>query len=235
MKKLKIPTDLTDLTYNTIKQHILDGHFAENEKLTEASLSEQLGISRSPIREALNSLEKEGLIHIEPRKGAYLKQFFRKEVIDLYNLREVLEAYAVRIADVTPKLISSLEASTERSRAFLQGNKKLEFMVEDVSFHNTLAAASGNRALCNTLENIQNQLRLCRLKTYDLSSSTAPSAHKAIVDALKQSDRRLAVKAIRDHIAYVRDHLLESVAEREEPAYVEDNGSNSTRRSASIV
>ena len=215
MKKLKIPSDLTDLTYNSIKQHILDGHFADDEKLTEASLSEQLGISRSPIREALNSLEKEGLIRIEPRRGAYVKQFSPKEVLDLYNLREVLEAYAVRMAEVTPKLIASLEASIERIRTLLAENKKLEFMAEDVYFHNMIAAASGNEALCAVLDNVQNQLRLFRIRTYKLSSSTAPSAHKAIVDALKQGDRRVAVKAIRDHIDYVRSHLLQAVSQSE--------------------
>jgi DNA-binding GntR family transcriptional regulator len=216
MKKLKIPSDLTDLTYNSIKQHILEGRFDEDAKLTEASLSEQLGISRSPIREALNSLEKEGLIHIEPRKGAFLKQFSPKEVEDLYNLREVLEAYAVRIAEVTPKLIAALEGSIERSQNYLNENKKLDFMAEDVWFHNSIASASGNQALCKVLENVQNQLRLCRSKTYKLSSSTAPSAHKAIVDALKESDRRFAVKAMRDHIIYVREQLLGSVSERQD-------------------
>ena len=74
MKKLKIPSNLTKLAYDSIKEYILDGRLDENSRLTEEFLSTQLGISKSPIREALNRLETEGLIRIEPRKGAYLRR-----------------------------------------------------------------------------------------------------------------------------------------------------------------
>lgn len=82
MKKLKIPTNLTTLAYNSIKEYILDGRLDENSRLTEEFLSTQLGISKSPIREALNRLEAEGLIRIEPRKGAYLRRLSVTEVTD---------------------------------------------------------------------------------------------------------------------------------------------------------
>src|SRR5215469_14007133 len=98
MKKLKIPSNLTTLAYNSIKEYILEGRLDEDSRLTEEFLSTQLGISKSPIREALNRLETEGLIRIEPRKGAYLRRLSVDEVAELYDLREALEAHVVRTA-----------------------------------------------------------------------------------------------------------------------------------------
>src|ERR1035438_1070987 len=96
MRKLKIPTNLTALAYKSIKEYILEGGLDQEYRLTEEFLSTQLGISKSPIREALNRLEAEGLIRIEARRGAYLRSFTNKEVNDLYDVREALEVHAVR-------------------------------------------------------------------------------------------------------------------------------------------
>lgn len=168
MKKIKIPSDLTTLAYNSIKQFILEGRVDQESRLTETMLSDQLGISRSPIREALNSLATEGLITIEPRRGASLRRFSVKETSDLYDLRELLEVYSVQTAEVTPKLLATLEKSIERSQALLDANKKLEFIEEDMRFHGAIAAATGNQPLASVVENIQHQIWLCRCKTYNL-------------------------------------------------------------------
>src|ERR1700690_3965204 len=88
MKKIKIPSNLTVLAYESIKQHILEGRLDQDSRLTEDFLSKQLGISKSPIREALNRLEAEGLIRIEPRRGAYLQGFSLQDIAELYDLRE---------------------------------------------------------------------------------------------------------------------------------------------------
>src|SRR5215467_13310199 len=124
MKKLKIPSNLTTLAYNSIKEYILEGRLDEDSRLTEEFLSTQLGISKSPIREALNRLEAEGLIRIEPRKGAYLRRLSAVEVADLYDLREALEVHVMRTAKVTPALLGELRQSLKRQRAFLKANDK---------------------------------------------------------------------------------------------------------------
>src|ERR1700735_300912 len=126
MRKLKIPSDLTALAYSSIKQYILEGQTDPDLRLTEAVLSEQLGISRSPVREALNSLATEGLITIEPRRGAFLRRFSVKEVSDLYDLRKLLEGFAVQTAEITPKFLAGLDKSIERSTVLLNSNKKRE-------------------------------------------------------------------------------------------------------------
>lgn len=215
MRKLKIPTNLTSLAYKSIKEYILEGRLDEDSRLTEEFLSGQLGISKSPIREALNRLEAEGLIRIEARRGAYLRSFSNKEVDNLYDVREALEVHAVRTGIFPATLIKDLRASVKRLRALLKANDRTRYIDEDVTFHATIAGATGNARLCDILENIQNQIWLFRRKTYNLSSSAAPDAHDALIDALERDDRAEAESAMRHHISGVRKKLLEHLTQAE--------------------
>ena len=206
-KKILIPQNLTSLAYVSIKRGLLEGTLS-NSRFTEEALSFQLGISKSPIREALNSLQNEGLIRIEPRRGAYLRIFTPKEVHDLYDVREVLEAHAMLAAKITPDLIRELEASIERTVVFLAQNDKIRHIEEDARFHSLLAEASENVELGCILQNIQNQIWLFRGQTYDLSSSTAVLAHKRVLQALRNGNHQAAAEAVREHIRHVRERLL---------------------------
>lgn len=220
MKKLKIPSNLTSLAYDSIKRYILDGKLDEGARLTEEFLSTTLGISKSPIREALNRVETEGLIRIEPRRGAYLRDFTVSDVNDLYGLREALETHVVRTVELSPELIAELRQSVKRMRKFLQENDKARYIDEDMRFHATLATAAANERLYKTLENVQNQIWIFRRKTYNLSSSTASDFHEAIIVALEAGERARAERAMREHIDTVRRKLLEFIEreQRKEPA-----------------
>jgi DNA-binding GntR family transcriptional regulator len=208
ISRIEAPQNLTALAYDSIKAYILREDLDDETRLTEELLSKQLGISKSPVREALNSLHTEGLIRIEARRGAYLRRFSAKEVQDLYDLREVLEVYAVTVAELTPGLIAELRKSTQRTRKFLRANDRLSHIEEDMRFHGLIAAATGNAELGRVLDNLQSQIWLCRRKTYDLSSSTAPDAHQAILDALERDNRKEGQTAMRSHIALVRQRLI---------------------------
>lgn len=207
MRKITIPQNLTSLAYQSIKRGILEGAFTDA-RFTEESLSLSLGISKSPIREALNTLHNEGLIRIEPRRGAYLREFSPKEVRDLYGVREALEGYAVLAANVTPGLLEALEESIQRTVNHLKNDDKLRHIEEDARFHSLLAGAADNSELSRVLETVQNQIWLFRTQTYGLSSSTAPEAHRRIVKALREGDHQAAEIAVREHIRHVRDRLL---------------------------
>lgn len=213
----KIPKypNLTELAYLHIKQHILEGSLGEGSKLTEDALAAQLGISKSPVREALNRLESEGLVSIEPRRGAYVRRFSLQEACDLYSLREVLEVHAVGLAKITPSFLSNLAESIERIKGDLEDRNPLAYVEEDIRFHNLIAEATGNRELCRILENIGQKSVLCRSKTYRLAaSSTSPDCHERIYQALKDGHRGLAKQAMREHICSFRDALLRSLEEQ---------------------
>jgi DNA-binding GntR family transcriptional regulator len=209
MKKIEPPQNLTALAYDSIKNYILRQDLDEWTRLTEDSLSKRLGISKSPVREALNSLHTEGLIRIESRRGAYLRQFSLQEVKDLYNLREALEVFAVGAVVVKPRLLSELRQSIARTRKFLKANDRIGHIEEDTKFHGLISTATGNAELCRILANIQSQIWLCRRKTYVLSASTSPAAHKAILEALESGSVEGAQTAMRNHISLVRQRLLD--------------------------
>ncbi|MBI1896661.1 MAG: GntR family transcriptional regulator [Acidobacteria bacterium] len=218
MKKLKIPSNLTSLAYDNIKRYILEGKLDEGARLTEEFLATTLGISKSPIREALNRLETEGLIRIEPRRGAYLKDFSTKDVNGLYGLREALETHVVRTAKLSAELISGLNQSVRRMRKFLKDNDRANYIDEDMRFHASLATAADNEHLYKTLENVQNRIWIFRRKTYDLSSSTAPAFHEAIIAALEAGDRKRAERAMSEHIDTVRRKLLDFLEQAQHTA-----------------
>jgi len=215
VKKIRIPDNLTTLACKSIRQHIWEGHLDSGARLTEEFLSRQFGISKSPVREALNRLECEGLIRIEPRRGAYLRTFSIKEIKDLYDLREALEAHAMARAKITPELIGDLERSVERSKMHLESNDKLRYIEEDVNFHARLALATGNDRLVKALENLQHQVWLFRRKTYDLSRSSAIASHTAIAAAIARKDKKAAEKLMREHISGVCAELVAHLREAE--------------------
>ena len=217
---LKIPKypNLTELTYFHIKQHILDGSLEEGARLTEETLAAQLGISKSPVREALNRLESDGLISIESRRGAYVRKFSHKEARDLYELRELLEVHAVGLAKITPSFLAELAESIVRIKRNLDEGNRMAYVEEDIRFHNLIAAATANNELCRILENINQKSVLCRSKTYRLSAATSRDCHDKIYQALQERNRELARQAMRDHILFFRDAFFRSFEAEESSA-----------------
>jgi DNA-binding GntR family transcriptional regulator len=211
MKKLTNIPNLTELTYRSIKGQLLDGTLREGMRLTEELLATQLGISKSPVREALNRLEAEGLVCIESRRGAYVREFSPKEVSDLYDLREVLELHSIAAAQLTPSLLRGMAESIERTKMFLAARDRSKHVEEDLRFHGMIAEASGNPEFCRVFENVQQKSLLCRYRTYDLSGNTSPVGHGNIYHALRAGDRREAQMAMQDHIRFVKGCLLEAL------------------------
>ena len=216
----KIPKypNLTELAYLHIKQYILKGCLSEGSKLTEDTLAARLGISKSPVREALNRLESEGLVSIEPRRGAYVRRFSLQEACDLYVLRELLEVHAVGLARITPAFLNDLAESIHRIKADLEERNTIAYVEEDIRFHNLIAAATANTELCRILENISQKSALCRSRTYRLVAAASSDCHDRIYQALKEGKRELAQQAMREHILFFRDALLRSLEEEESSA-----------------
>lgn len=216
MDKLVRTPNLTELTYRSIKHTVLLGNLDRSFRLTEEYLAKHLGISKSPVREALNRLEAEGLIRIEARRGAYVRRFSSKEIRDLYDLRVVLEDHSIANAVITPSLLAELAASIARTEKNLEEGDRLKHVEEDLRFHAMIAEATGNEELAQMFDNVQQKSVLCRMESYDLSASRSPSAHKKIYQALVKGDRREARKAMEEHILFVRDRLLSKAAAQSE-------------------
>jgi DNA-binding GntR family transcriptional regulator len=221
VKLPKVP-NLTDRAYLSLKQHMLDGSLVEGARLTEAVLARQLGISKSPVREALNRLEAEGLVCIQSRRGAYVRKFTLDETRDLFDVRVLLEVHSVRTARVTPELLRELEESIRRTQEYLERGDKLAHAEEDLRFHSMIAASSANREFFRIFEGIQHKTILSRSKTYHLSPNSAPISHQKIYEALRRGDRDEAERAMSHHILFLRDSLIAFIRERGEGTMPKD-------------
>ena len=215
LERLDAAGSLTERAHSSIKQYILEGHLDAEARLTEDFFARHLGISKSPVREALNTLQGEGLVRIEPRRGAFLRRFTAKEIADLYQLREALEVFAVATTDITSELVQDLDDSVARTGRYLAENDKVHYIEEDVHFHELIVSGTGNMELRRVFANIQNKLWLCRLQTYRLTSPDTPESHREVARALKERDRTRAQEVMRRHIRLVRDALLDSMVEIE--------------------
>jgi len=112
--RMKIPENLTQQAYRLIRDGILRGQLKDSQRLTEDYFAQEFQISKSPIREALNRLETEGLIKIVPRRGAFVRDFSIKDVEEIYEMREILEAAVIRGIEVNKKLAEQLRKSREK-------------------------------------------------------------------------------------------------------------------------
>ncbi len=212
MKKITQSPNLTELAYRSIKRSLLAGLIHGSSRLTEEFLANELGISKSPVREALNRLEAEGLIRIEARRGAFVRKFSAREIADLYDVRVVLELHSIEAATITSEFLTELAASIVRTKGILAEKDRIRHVEEDLRFHRMIAEATGNREFCQMFENVQQKSLLCRYESYELSGTVSPLAHKRIYQALKAGERQAAQTAMREHIVYVRDRLLENHA-----------------------
>jgi DNA-binding GntR family transcriptional regulator len=211
---LKIPENLTHQVFQHIRDEIVRGKL-EGQHLTENYFAERFGISKSPIREALNRLESEGLITIIPRRGAFVVELSEHDLEEIFELREALEVLAVHNAVLTDKVLARMHSAVTSAGEFQKKNDKVNYIRADVAFHTTLAEASVNSRLRRILENMRNQTLIVRSKTFELSSQSSVQEHGQIVDALEQGQRDEAAELMAQHIRAVRRRLLNHLRQRE--------------------
>jgi len=210
IKQLRVPENLTELAYRAIRGGILSGDIALEDRLSEERLATQLGISKSPIREALNRLGVEGLIEISPRRGTRVKQYNPASVAQLFEVREALEGLAIRLLQVTPELACELNDLVGRCEAFVRDRDLKRFTVEDIRFHGLLVEATGNQFLLRTFRNLQDHVQLVRVKSIHLPGRPDRSQreHRRIVAALAKGAVAEAEELLREHIRAVKDDVV---------------------------
>lgn len=190
--------------FHKIREGILSGKYAANEELKEKNIGDELGVSRTPVREALRQLELEGLVSIIPNKGAYVVGLSKKDLRDIYEMRSLLEGLCAKWAaeNITKEQIEELEENIFLSE-FHAKKENWEQMVElDNRFHEILYLASGSKELQHILTDYHQYVQRVRKVTLAESARVAKSTeeHKVIVDALKAHDPQKAEKAANIHI-----------------------------------
>ena len=223
--KLEIRMDeylpLRDVVFNTLRQAILKGELKPGERLMEIQLANKLGVSRTPVREAIRKLELEGLVLMIPRKGAEVAEITRQDMEDVLEVRTALEELAVKDAcdHITDAQLSELKkASNEFKKALLEGKDLVTCADADMHFHDVILSATNNRRLIQMLNNISEQMYRYRMEYLkdERTHKTLIEEHDAIRRALKKHDKVKAGAAIRVHIDNQKRSILESLTEKEE-------------------
>ena len=223
--KLEIRMDeylpLRDVVFNTLRQAILKGELKPGERLMEIQLANKLGVSRTPVREAIRKLELEGLVLMIPRKGAEVAEITRQDMEDVLEVRTALEELAVKDAcdHITDAQLSELKkASNEFKKALLEGKDLVPCADADMHFHDVILSATNNRRLIQMLNNLSEQMYRYRMEYLkdERTHKTLIEEHDAIRRALKKHDKVKAGAAIRVHIDNQKRSILESLTEKEE-------------------
>lgn len=214
---LKIPENLTQQAFRYIRDEIIRGKIDGRQHLTENYFAERFGISKSPVREALNRLESEGLITIVPRRGAFVVELSVQDIEEIFELREALEALVVKDAILDAKTLARMRAAVMSAKRYREVNDKTHYIHADANFHTTLAEASSNSRLKKILENMRNQMLIVRARTFELSSHTSVKQHLDILEALEQGKREVAANLMAEHIRTVRARLLNYLQRQPNP------------------
>lgn len=195
---------LSSRVFRTIRENILSGRYAPDEELKEKNIGDELGVSRTPVREALRQLELEGLVTIIPNKGAAVVGISQKDIRDIYEIRSRLEGLCARwaAANITKEQLEELEETIYLSD-FHSAKGNSEQVVElDNRFHEILYNASGSRELRHVLLDFHHYVQRVRLITLAVPKRAAGSneEHRKLVEALKLHDEGLSEKLANEHM-----------------------------------
>ena len=203
---------LREIVYEELKMQILTGKITPGTRMMEVELAESMGVSRTPIREAIKKLEQEGLVIIEPRKGAYASQISVKDMVDILEVRQDMEGLAAYMAAyrMTPKQMKELEViSSGYNKAVEEGNMA-DMIKFDTDFHNLIVESCNNNILTMMINQLQELLLRFRYVYYDniKRAEKMPSEHTMIMEAIKDGRSDAARASAEMHIERIKDMVM---------------------------
>lgn len=209
---------VTDWVYEEIRQAIIDLRLQPGEPLREATIAEQLGVSKTPVREALTRLEQEGLVETASFKGAIVSGYSPEDLLDIYELRELLEGAAARAAagSASPAALEQLTSLVTRSRELRANGDVTELARLLGEFDTVVYGQVANQRIRALIENLQAHLARIGKLTEDIPGRVEASVeeHAKIVDAIAARDPAEAERLMRVHIRSVLKDQLDAAAER---------------------
>lgn len=195
---------LRDVVFNTLRKAILTGELKPGERLMEIHLANRLGVSRTPIREAIRKLELEGLVIMIPRRGAEVAQITEKSLKDVLEVRRALDALCAELAceRITQEELQSLKVACEEFARATRTKDATVIAEADVAMHDIIVKATGNARLIQLINNLSEQMYRYRFEYIKDESrhDNLVEEHRMIYDSIVRKDKEAAAAAARRHI-----------------------------------
>jgi DNA-binding GntR family transcriptional regulator len=195
---------LRDVVFNTLRQAILRGELKPGERLMEIQLANKLGVSRTPVREAIRKLELEGLVHMMPRKGAEVADITEKSLKDVLEVRRALEELAVQLAcdKITENEIRELREAAKEFEQIASATDVTRTAEADVKFHDIIYMTTDNQKLITLLNHLREQMYRYRVEYLKREEvyPTLFAEHEEIIRHLEAREKENAAKIVCRHI-----------------------------------
>jgi DNA-binding GntR family transcriptional regulator len=219
--KRNVSTEVSEL----IRDAIMDGRLEPGLRLKHEELARDLGISRTPIRDALHILQTEGLIQSLPNRGAVVREYTPDDIAEMYELRALLEGWAARKAAerISSGSIARLEKSCERFETLREKDNLRELVKENLRFHTTIMEAVGSERLTALIHKVTNLPLVYRSYNWysDEQKQISEYYHKQITKALESKEAERAEALMREHVMEARDVVIKRLRERAETGPLE--------------
>ena len=195
---------LRDVVFNTLRQAILTGELKPGERLMEIHLANRLGVSRTPIREAIRKLELEGLVTMIPRRGAEVAQITEKSMKDVLEVRRTLDALSAELAceRISKEEEEALKQACLNFEAAVKTKDTKAIAKADVAIHDIIAAATGNQRLIQLINNLAEQMYRYRFEYIKDASQheRIVEEHRIIYESIVKKDKEAAAEMAKTHI-----------------------------------
>ena len=211
--QLKVQKPLKELVYLELKHKILTGEIASQTRLMEIDLSEKMNVSRTPIREAIKRLADDGLVKVEPRRGAYVANISIKDMLDVFEVREDMEGFVAKLASerITDEQKVELEKIAREYEASIKHPNKEAIIELDEKFHNFIVDCCNNDTLSELINYVQElslRFRYLYYDDYSLYESTADQ-HNRIMKAINEGKGEIARAEADAHVKALKEFVNE--------------------------
>ena len=202
---------LREQVFSKIEEDIINGRYKEGQKVTESMLSNELGVSRTPIRESIRRLELEGLIDIIPNKGIVITGVTREDIEDIYDIRELIEGLATRKAAIKMNEVDheKLKEIIDLQEFYTMKDNIKGLVKMDSEFHKLIFKCSGSKTLNHTLSMFHHNLKKARRDSFSKEMKVPIlEEHKNIYDAIVEKNSKMAEKLANLHVKNAKKRIF---------------------------
>jgi len=208
---------LREEVYDSLKKSILHGKVKAGQRLVEEQLANQIGISRTPVREAFHKLERDDLVTRLPKGGFAVRQFTKEDVEEIFGIRSALESYAAYLATlhITPDKVSALERKVEESENALKKNDDEKIIQLHTEFHDLLYKSCKSKKLIEMINNYRDYFYRYRSALLHAPNGfkTSIADHRQMLEAMKRKNPRVVERLVRSHLDRGMEIVLKEISE----------------------